>query len=108
MMISSFMFRTKFHKILVSLLAVLFLCLQTTSVAHSAESEGDTDHIECSVCHLVSEESDSKITQSYFNDGFDNSIELKKDTFASISDTWIIKETEVRGPPPRAPPTTLI
>ncbi|MBT3593785.1 MAG: hypothetical protein HN519_07475 [Hellea sp.] len=56
----------------------------------------------------MSEKSDSKITQSYFNDGFDNSIELKKDTFASISDTWIIKETEVRGPPPRAPPTTLI
>jgi hypothetical protein len=96
------------HKALISLLAVLFLCLQTTSTTHSAEFEGDKDHIECSVCHLVSEKSDYKIIQSHVTDGFDNSIKLKKDTFSSISDAWIIKETEVRGPPPRAPPTTLI
>ena len=92
------------HKALISLLAVLFLCLQTTSAAHSAELAGDSDHIECSVCHLVSEKSDSKIIQSYFNNGFDNSLKLKKDTFAPISDDRIVKETEVRGPPPRAPP----
>ena len=97
-------FRKKAHNILVSFLAMLFLCLQTTSIVHGTELTPDTNHTECVACLYVSENSDAKIIQQTISTEGDKSKKLKKKTYLLSSDATFYRNPENRGPPPRAPP----
>jgi len=90
------------------LIAGLFLLFQGLGVAHAVGSEDITEHAECVLCHVVSEQSEIAIApDNHLATEILNQVSQPTYYNPFVKGIWTLTPPE-RAPPPRGPPAIHI
>ncbi|NNE56945.1 MAG: hypothetical protein HKN36_02455 [Hellea sp.] len=90
------------------LIAGLFLIFQGMGIAHASNSEDQSHHVDCVLCHVVSDNVDVTVLPVDDVDALEiERICLPAFYDLTSSEIWSLTPPE-RAPPPRGPPTPQI